>query len=383
MSDFDKIVNRRHTNSYKWNVEENELPMWVADMDFQAAPSIIEALNQRVSHGIFGYSDIPDEWAQAYVSWWKRRHHFEMNPEHLIFSTGVIPTLSSVVRKLSTPAEKVLIQTPVYNIFFNSIVNNGRQVVESPLHYDGKEYSIDFDRLEKDLSDPQTSMMILCNPHNPVGKIWDKDTLSRIGELCKKYNVVVVSDEIHCDLTHPDKEYIPFASASQTCKEISVTCIAPTKAFNIAGLQTSAVYVYNDALRHKVWRSLNTDEVAEPNAFAIDVTCAAFNKGEEWLDDLRVYIQKNKEIAQDYIQKNLKDLYVVPSEATYLLWVDCHKVSTNTKELTSKIRQKTGLYVSHGAQYGESGKSFIRINLACPTSVMMDGLDRLKRGIEE
>ncbi len=379
---FDEIVNRIDTNSYKWNVEDNELPMWVADMDFKTAPSIQEALEKRVAHGIFGYTDIPDEWAKSYINWWERRHQFKMEKDALIFCTGVVPAISSIVRKLTTPGENVLIQTPVYNIFFNSIVNNGRNVLQSPLSYDGNNYSIDFTQLEKDLSNPQTSMMILCNPHNPIGKIWDKETLSKIGELCKKYHVIVLSDEIHCDITSPNESYIPFASVSDTCKEISITCIAPTKCFNIAGIQTSAVYVYDENLRHKVWRGLNTDEVAEPNAFAIEAAIAAFDNGEEWLDALRVYIQKNKDYAKDYITKNLPELHMIDSKSTYLLWIDCRNVTNDSKELTSFIRQETGLYVSEGSQYGECGDTFIRVNIATPLSSVKEGLERLKRGIQ-
>ena len=217
--DFDTPVNWRNTNSLKWDVDETELPMWVADMDFQTAPEIQTAVQNRASHGVFGYSVIPDEWHQAYTGWWLRWHGFDLEKDWLVFCTGVVPTISSAVRKLTTPAEKVLIQTPVYNIFFNSILNNGRQVLESGLNYDNGRYDIDFDDLERKLSDPQTSLMILCNPHNPVGKIWDRNTLDRIGELCWKHHVVVLSDEIHCDLTDPGTEYIPFESVSEKCRK--------------------------------------------------------------------------------------------------------------------------------------------------------------------
>ena len=274
--DFGTPVARRGMDSLKWDVAEGELPMWVADMDFQTAPEIRQALMERMAHGVFGYSVVPERWYDAYIQWWKTRHGYTMERDWLIFCTGVVPAISSIVRKLTTPAEKVLIQTPVYNIFFNSILNNGRQVLESPLRYDGEAYGIDFADLEEKLSDPQTTLMILCNPHNPVGKIWDAETLRRIGALCKKYNVVVVSDEIHCDLTDPGTGYVPFASVSEECRENSITCIAPTKAFNMAGLQTAAVSVHNPVLRHKVWRGLNTDEVAEPNAFAVEAAVAAF-----------------------------------------------------------------------------------------------------------
>ena len=381
---FDTPVSRRNTNSLKWDIKDSELPMWVADMDFETAPEIKAAICKRAEHGVFGYSILPEEWYQAYISWWKNRHGFTMQKDWLIFSTGVIPSISSVVRKLTTPAEKVLIQTPVYNIFFNSILNNGRQVLENPLKYDGENYHMDFEDLEEKLSDPQTSLMILCNPHNPVGKIWSKETLDKVGELCSKHNVIVLSDEIHCDLTDPDCEYIPFASVSEKCLENSITCISPTKTFNLAGLQTSAISVPNRKLRHKVWRGLNTDEAAEPNSFAAEAAAAAFTQGEPWLNELRKYIFQNKKTVSEFLSAKLPEIKLVPSQATYLLWLDCGGISGfDSKEAARYIREKTGLYLSSGTQYGGNGKSFLRMNIACPQKLLKDGLNRLKQGISE
>lgn len=379
---FDRPVDRRDTGSLKWDVAAGELPMWVADMDFQTAPAVREAIRARAEHGVFGYSIVPEEWYQAYISWWRKRHGFTMEQDWLIFCTGVVPAISSMVRKLTTPAEKVLLMTPVYNIFFNSILNNGRQALESRLVYDGTEYRIDFEDLERKLADPQTTLMLLCNPHNPIGKIWDRETLARIGALCRKHHVVVVSDEIHCDLTAPGRDYVPFASVSEDCRENSVTCIAPTKAFNIAGLQTAAVCVPNPVLRHKVWRGLNTDEVAEPNAFAVDAAIAAFTKGGEWLDALRVYLEDNKTLVKDFVKRELPGLHVVPSEATYLLWVNLGSGETSAEDVAEFIRRKTGLYLSAGNPFGGDGGSFLRLNAACPRTVLEDGLSRLKEGIE-
>ena len=378
---FDTPISRRNTNSMKWNVDEKELPMWVADMDFQTAPEIREAIQKRAEHGVFGYTHIPDGWYSAYMDWWKNRHGLAVEKDWLIFCTGVVPAISSTVRKLTTTAEKVLIQTPVYNIFFNSILNNGRMVLENSLKYADGQYEIDFDDLEQKLSDPQTSLMILCNPHNPVGKIWDHNTLERIGELCWKHHVIVLSDEIHCDLTDPGAEYIPFASVSEKCRENSVTCVAPTKAFNLAGLQTAAVIVPNPHLRHKVWRALNTDEVAEPNAFAMDAAIAAFTKGSDWLDALRQYIYENKIWAIEFLKERIPQLQVVPSHATYLLWLDCTGMMGSAMEAAQYIRNKTGLYLSEGSQYGNCGKNFLRLNIACPHSTLEDGLKRLQEGI--
>ena len=379
--DFDTPTERRNTNSLKWDVAEGELPMWVADMDFQTAPEIREAIMKRAEHGIFGYSVIPDAWYEAYIQWWKMRHGYTMERDWLIFCTGVVPAISSIVRKMTTPAEKVLIQTPVYNIFFNSILNNGRQVLESPLRYDGKEYRIDFADLEEKLSDPQTALMILCNPHNPTGKIWDRQTLEKIGALCSRHHVTVVSDEIHCDLTDPGESYVPFASVSETCRQISITCMAPTKAFNLAGLQTAAVSVPDEVLRHKVWRALNTDEAAEPNAFAVEAAVAAFTRGADWLDALRDYLYENKKLAEAYIEKEIPGVRAVASQATYLLWLDCSGLIGCGREAAGFLRRETGLYLSEGSQYGGNGADFLRMNIACPRAVLKDGLERLKNGL--
>ncbi len=380
---FDEITDRRNTNSLKWSVGENELPMWVADMDFKTAPSVTEALTKRAAHGIFGYAVIPDEWYEAYMSWWKNRYSFKIEKDWLIFATGVVPAISSIVRKLTTPAENVLILTPVYNIFFNSILNNGRNVLECPLSYKNKEYSIDFEDLEKKLSDPQTTMMILCNPHNPIGKIWDKKTLKKIGDLCFEHHVTVISDEIHCDLTETGKSYIPFASVSEKCRMNSITCVAPTKSFNIAGLQTAAVIVPNEVLRHKVWRGLNTDEVAEPNCFAVSAAIAAYKEGGEWLDALRKYIDENRKFVSAFLEMNLPQITLIQSEATYLLWLDCSLLGGDSDQLQQFIRETTGLYLSTGKIYGSGGEHFLRLNIACPRSRLADGLNRLKDAVEK
>ncbi len=378
---FDEITDRRNTSSLKWDVGKDELPMWVADMDFKTAPCVIEAIKKRTENGVFGYSVVPREWNEAVAGWWERRHGYRPDENSIIFSTGVIPTISSAVRKLTTPNENVLIQTPVYNIFFNSIINNGCRPLENRLIYENGEYRIDFEDLEKKLSDPQTTLMILCNPHNPIGKIWDSETLSKIGNLCKKYHVTVISDEIHCDLTDPGKSYVPFASVSDVCREISITCVAPTKAFNIAGLQTSAVIVPDENLRHKVNRAINTDEVAEPNAFAIDAAIAAFNKGEEWLDELRIYIYDNKCYVRKFIEENIPEIHVTDSEATYLMWMDVSGLC-DTGDFHVRLRKATGLYVSGGKQYGGESDNFIRINVACPMETVREGMKRLYEGVK-
>lgn len=380
---FDQPVNRRGTWSMKWDVSENELPMWVADMDFETAPEVKEAIKKRAEHGAFGYTIVPDEWYQAIQNWWQERYHFQMDKKWMIFCTGVVPAISSIVRKLTTAAEKIVLLTPVYNIFFNSIVNNGRYVEECPLIYADGRYSIDFTLLERKLSDPQTTMLIFCNPHNPVGKIWGRNTMKKVGELCAKYHVLVVSDEIHCDLTEPGSSYIPFASVSDTCRENSITCIAPTKSFNLAGLQTAALIIPNDNLRHKVWRGLNTDEAAEPNVFAMTAAITAWTQGDVWLDELRDYLFENRRVAGEYLKAELPEIRLVSAKATYLLWIDCRSITENAEELAEYIRQKTGLYLCAGSEYGKAGEGFLRMNIACTKETMMEGLNRLKGGITQ
>ena len=380
MYDFDKIIDRRSVGSLKWDVSENELPMWVADMDFDTAPAIKQALISRLEQGAYGYNIIPDEWAKAYANWWKTRHGFAMNSENLVFTTGVVPAISSAVRKLTTPAENIVILTPVYNIFYNSILNNGRNVLECPLIYRSGEYSINFADLEAKLSNPQTRLMIFCNPHNPVGKIWDKETLKKVGELAAKHGVTVVSDEIHCDLCDPGREYVPFASASELNAKITVTCIAPTKAFNLAGMQTAAVYADDPVLRHKMWRALNTDEVAEPNSLAVIAAVTAFNECADWLDELRAYIYENKKYVTDFIDRNIPQIKVVKGEATYLMWLDAR--SLQKSDLAGYIRKTSGLYLTEGEHYGKGGEGFLRLNVACPRSLVEDGMKRLKTSID-
>ena len=384
--DFDTLPDRRKSFSLKWNVKENEVPMWVADMDFAVAPEIAQAIQKRAAHSIFGYTDIPPEWADSYTHWWKTRHNFFIPQEKLIFCTGVIPALSSAVRKLTSPAENIVILTPVYNIFFNSILNNGRNVLQVPLkcNKENLSYSIDFDSLEKALSLAQTTMLIFCNPHNPIGKIWSKEELAAVGELCKKYGVIVFSDEIHCDLTEPNKDYVPFASASPICKEVSITAIAPTKTFNLAGIHSAAVFSFNQLLYNKIWRALNTDEVAEPNAFAMEATIAAFTKGAPYLDELRSYIYQNKCLVQEFINSNIKNLRLTPSQATYLLWLDCSKFikeGSDSKELAASIREKTGLYLSNGCQFGLGGENFLRMNIATSKNLVQKALELLKNAL--
>ena len=380
--DFNVVTDRRRTGSEKWNVLDSELPMWVADMDFPAAPCIRRVVEKRAAHGIFGYSSLPEEWYDAYRNWWGTHHGLEIRREDLLFTAGVIPSISAAVREFTAPGDKVIIQTPVYNHFFNCILNNGRRVMENPLSWQNGRYGMDFDDLETRLSDPQAAMLILCNPQNPVGRIWNKEDLARLGNLCRKHHVLVFSDEIHCDLTAPDTAYIPFASVDEACRMNSITAIAPTKAFNIAGLHTAAVFVPDEELRQRMNRALNASEAADPCAFSVDAATAAFSdEGWEWLVSLRAYIEENKKTVYAFIEKELPEVYAVPQNATYLMWLDISRYSENSAELQRFIREKTGLYVTPGTIYGGNGNCFLRLNTACPRSLLEDGLGRLRTGL--
>lgn len=379
---FNKMINRLNTNSYKWDVGAGELPMWVADMDFETAPAVAAALLKRLNHPIYGYTTVPDHYYDAVVGWWERRHQYSIQREWIMFCTGVVPAISSIVRKMTNPGDKVLVFSPVYNIFYNSIKNNQREVLASELVYQDQRYSIDFDDVEKKLADPDTTLMIFCNPHNPIGKVWNRQDLEKLGKLCVKYQVLILSDEIHCDLTHPGYKYVPFASVSEEIAHNCITCLAPTKTFNLAGIQTSSIIVPNPEIRILVNRGINTDEVAEPNVFAIEAAISAYTDGEPWLQGLIDYLRMNKQVLEQFLASELPQIQVIPSEATYLAWIDCQDITNNAGQLCKFIREETGLYVSEGAIYGENGHRFIRMNYACPKERLIDGLQRLKKGIE-
>ena len=379
---FDELTDRRNESSIKWKVKKGELPMWVADMDFKSPPEVIDAFKERIEKGTYGYTYIDDEWYESYIHHFKTRFNFEIKKEWLVFSTGVIATISSAVRRLSEVANNVVLLTPIYNTFFNSIVNNGRHPLTSDMIYKDGKYEIDFDDLEKKLALEETSLMIFCNPHNPIGKVWTKEEMERIGALCNEYNVTVISDEIHCDLLKPGVKHTPFASVNKTNSMISITTIAPTKTFNLAGIQTSAVFSENPKLRHLVERGLNTDEVAEPNVLALVAPKACYFKGDNWLDELNEYIDKNRQYVRNYLKENIPMIKLVEGDALYLLWLDFSNITSNTTELRDFIRKETGLFLSDGEEYRGNGLSFLRMNIATQFERIKDGMNRLKKGIE-
>ena len=382
MIDFNDVINRRNTNSLKWDVGDNELPMWVGDMDFQTAPAVTKAIIKKAKSGVFGYQIVPDAWYDAIIRWWQVRHDFTIGRDWLCFCTGVVPAITSSIKRVTNVGDNVVVMTPVYNIFFNSIENTGRHALESPLKYENGAYSIDWDDLETKLSHPQSTMLLLCNPHNPVGKVWSKEELKKVGYLCVKHGVTVFSDEIHCDLVPLDVKYTPFASVNGVNMAISITAISASKAFNLAGLQSAAVFIENENLRQKVVRGLNSDELAEPNAFAIEATIAAFSyESGIWLNGLRDFICENKQTAETFLEINLPEIKAISQDATYFMWLDCSAITDDSKELAEFIRKETGLLVSSGSIFRGNGKYFLRLNVACPESTLRDGLNRLKEGI--
>lgn len=285
---FDEQIERRKTNSYKWDSIPNQdvLPMWVADMDFRTAQPVVNALQRRITHGIFGYTRVPDEYYDAVINWFSRRHGWKINRNWFIYTSGVVPAISAIIKALTVPGDKVLVQTPVYNCFFSSIRNNGCEIVYSPLVYANNTYTIDFNDLESKVSDPKVKLMLLCNPHNPVGRVWKREELEQIGEICIKNNVTIISDEIHCELVYPGYFYTPFASISDDFLKSSVTCISPSKAFNIAGLQIANIVCADESIKSKIDRAINDNEVCDVNPFGVIATQAAYNEGEEWLTQL-------------------------------------------------------------------------------------------------
>lgn len=379
--DFDKNLNRKNANSYKWDIKENELPMWVADMDFDTPPFIVNAINKRVAQGALGYNIIPSSFNDNIRDWWSHQHGYTIDSEWILFCTGVVAAIASVIRNFTKIDDNVVILSPVYNVFFNIIRNNKREVLASSMKYENYKYTIDFEDLEDKLSQKDTTMMIFCNPHNPTGEVWAIDDLQRVGDLCVKYDVLLVSDEIHCDLTHGNNQYTPMASVSKEIENQTITCVSPSKAFNIAGLQTSAIIAANPEIRERVDWAINNDEIREPNSFAIQVTEAAFNEGQDWLNQLKKYLDENQKILSDFLKDNISEIKMVKSNATYLAWLDCSAISEDTDELSEFIRSKTGLYLSKGSAFGGNGKQFLRLNYACSRARLYDGLNRFKEAI--
>ena len=376
--DFDSVTPRRGTLSYQWDsAPEGVLPMWVADMDFKTAPAIIDALRRRVDNGIFGYTRVPNEYYEAVTSWFSRKHGWSIDRDMMIYTSGVVPAISAIIKALTKPGEKVIVQTPVYNCFFSSIRNNGCVILESPLVRKGDTYDIDFERLEQDASDPDTSLMLLCNPHNPAGRVWSKDELLRIAEICARHGVTVISDEIHCEFVFDGLHYTPFATVADAAGCKTVVCVSPSKAFNIAGLQIANIIAPDEETRARIDKAININEVCDVNPFGVIATIAAYNDGEEWLAQLLEYIKGNYEYMKDFCGKRLPEFPIAKLEATYLVWMDCTALGLKSEALEEKLIEDVSLWLNAGTMYGtHDGEGYMRWNIACPRSVLEEGLER-------
>ena len=375
--DFDKTIDRRATNSYKWDsATEGVLPMWVADMDFRTAPAIIDALQKRVAHGIFGYTRVPDAYYDAVTSWFSRRHGWDIDREWIIYTSGVVPAVSAVIKALTVPGDKVIVQTPVYNCFFSSIRNNGCEIVSNPLRRTADTYEMDFAALERCAADPRAKVMLLCNPHNPAGRVWTPDELTRLGNICLRNGVTVVSDEIHCELVYQGVKYTPFASLSDAFLHRSVTCVSPSKAFNIAGLQIANIVAFDNDMRSRIDKAININEVCDVNPFGVAAIIAAYNEGEEWLNQLVDYLHGNYEAMAEFCRRELPEFPITRLEGTYLVWMDCSSLGMPSDALEHALLEDARLWLNAGTMYGAEGEGYMRWNIACPRSVMLDGLNR-------
>lgn len=381
--DFDKQISRRGTDSYKWDSAESEhvLPMWVADMDFPTAPAIVDALKKRIEHGIFGYTRVPESYYKVVTDWFSRRHNWTVNREWIIYTSGVVPAVSAIIKALTVPGDKVLVQTPVYNCFFSSIRNNGCEMVSSPLCYADNTYTIDYEDLECKAADPKVKIMLLCNPHNPAGRVWKREELVRIGAICIRHGVTVVSDEIHCELVFSGHRYTPFASISEDFLRHSVTCLSPSKAFNIAGLQIANIVCADANRRSKIDRAINDNEVCDVNPFGVIATQAAYNEGEKWLDQLIEYLHANYLYMREFCREHLPEFPVTVLEGTYLVWMDCRKLGLPSEELERQLMEQGDLWLNAGIMYGMEGEGFMRWNIACPRTTLIDGLTRFSNFI--
>lgn len=384
--DFDEIVQRRGSNCYKWDLckEDGIIPMWVADMDFKAAPAIQEALKKRVEHGVFGYTQIPDSYYEAIISWFKRRHEWDINKEDIIYTTGVVPGVSAAIKALTMPGENVVVLTPVYNCFFSCIQNQGCVVMESELVREGSTYKINFEDFEKKCADEKTTVFLLCNPHNPGGRVWTREELKKLNDICLKHDVKVISDEIHCEIVMPGYKYTPFASIDEECKNNCVVVNSPSKSFNIAGLQTANIICTNPMWRRQINRAINIFEICDLNPFGPVALEAAYNESEEWLDQLNQYIWENYQYLKNFFLEELPQVEVLKLEGSYLAWVDIMAFELTSDEAYEQLLKEGKVMVNNGTMYGKkAGQGYLRINMACPRQVLKDGLIRIARVLSQ
>lgn len=378
--DFDEITDRRHTHSVKWDLcpSDDVIPMWVADMDFKAAPCIMNALKERLEHGVFGYANVPEEFYDSIINWFSRRHNWTINRSWIEYTTGVVPAIDAVLRAITMPGENVVVLTPVYNCFFVCIESNNCKVVEVPLIYnEDYSYSINFDALDKALSDDNTHTLLFCNPHNPAGRLWSKDEMLKVNNLCLKHGVTVISDEIHCEMVMPGHEYTPFATISQEAQDNCITCGSPSKSFNIAGLQAAFIVSNNLDIKARINKALIDNQVCSINPFGLEAFMAAYNYGENWILQFNEYIDGNFRLMRDMMNKELPEFHFTPIEGTYLAWIDVTPTGMTSTEVTKKILDVAKVLVNDGTMYGKSGDGFIRVNLATQRSVVEEATRRI------
>ena len=398
--DFDREINRKGTNSVKWEFIKHGdslryrkepddsssgtrlLPMWVADMDFPCPEPVVEALVARAQHRLFGYTSPTDSYFNAIVNWMKKRHGWDIEPEWICITPGVVPALNMLVKTYVSPGDKVLIQTPVYYPFNKAIENSDGVLITNPLIYENGRYCMDFVDLEEKTKDPQVKMAILCSPHNPVGRVWTRDELLRFGEICLKNNVLVVSDEIHGDLILEGYVFTPFAGISEAFAQSSITCTAPSKTFNLAGLKTSNIIIVDEGLRARFKKTLGRTALGGVGAFGVVALEAAYNHGEEWLSQVLDYIMGNLMYLEKYIAEHLPQIKVVPLEGTYLVWLDCRSLGLGKLELEQMMLEEAKVYLDEGYIFGTEGEGFERVNLACPRSVLVEALERIRNVLE-
>ena len=374
---FDELVERRGTNCVKWDESPSAdvIPLWVADMDFRVAPAIQKALQQRVEHGVFGYNIVPESYYEAVISWFHRRHQWEIKRHWILYTTAVVPAMSCVIKALTMPGEKVLILSPAYNCFFSSIKNNGCEVLESPLKPIGDTFEVDFIDFEAKCADEKTTLFLLCNPHNPSGRVWTREELQRMYDICQKHGVKVVSDEIHCELIMPGHEFVPFGTITDDC----VVMNSPSKNFNTAGLQIANIICKHPGWRRRIDRAININEVCDVNPFGIVALQAAYNESEDWLDELNQYLWGNYQVLCDFIDKNLPQWKVCRLEGTYLPWVDVSAMGIPVDTLCQRLLQEAKVWVNPGTMYGsQTGQGYVRFNIATHRSRLIEALHRIK-----
>ena len=386
---FDEVIDRKNTDSMKWSASYLErhfgsadcVPLWVADMDFRTAQPVIDAVTERAGHGIYGYALPGDEFYEAVIKWQKRRNGWEVKKEWIVFSPGVVPALWHIVRTFCSPGEKVILQSPVYYPFYKVIEDNGCQVINNRLINNGGRYEMNFDELEKQAADGSVRMMILCSPHNPVGRVWTKEELRRVSEICFANDVLLVSDEIHSDLVFRPNVHTPAASLSEELMVNTITCMAPSKTFNLAGVQVSDVIVPDRRLRRRLAGSLKSAGVM-PNVFGLAAQTAAYNEGEEWLEQLLEYLAGNLDFMENFITSELPEVKFRRPEGTYLAWLDFSGYGFTTEELQNRMKNKAGVALDDGYIFGDGGEPCQRINFACPRSVLIKAMERLRKGVE-